>query len=263
VSGQLRTNNNTYLATSSGQSVGIGTTSATYTLDVSGQLRTNNNTYLATSSGQSVGIGTTGPSYTLDVNGNLRTNNNTYLATSSGQSVGIGTTGPAYTLDVSGQLRTTKSTYLATSSGQSVGIGTTSPAYTLDVSGTANMNYLHITSYRIPDYDSGWIAVTKNDVYPITHNLNWNISYPPTIRAFYSTVSNPTLGTNSIYELSLTSMSGLHSDSSNYVYGINQIRHTSSIAFNLSTATDGVFYTSGGEDTSQADSGYYRIFMYR
>jgi hypothetical protein len=137
IGGNLTTTGSTYLATSSGQIVGIGTISPGYTLDVSGNLRTTKSTYLATTNGEKVGIGNTSPNNTLDVSGTLRTTQNTFLATSSGN-VCIGTISPGYTLDVSGNLRTTQSTYLATTIGQNVGIGTVSPGYTLDVSGNIN-----------------------------------------------------------------------------------------------------------------------------
>ncbi|MBI2650740.1 hypothetical protein HYX04_05530, partial [Candidatus Woesearchaeota archaeon] len=80
---------NTYLATSSGNKVGIGKTNPATELDVAGginasTLNISGNAYLATQSGN-VGIGTTSPNIKLEVNG-------TGTTFSTNGSVGIGTT---------------------------------------------------------------------------------------------------------------------------------------------------------------------------
>jgi hypothetical protein len=124
-------------------------------------------------------------------------------------------------------------------------------------------NIIRVLDYTAANYDSGWFAVSSNSTYNITHNLGWTFPNPPRIRLFYSDFSNPVLGTNPIYELSVNSMSGIYNDSSNYQYGINHIRHISSNQLRISTCVRGVYYSEGGEDVGAETSGYYRIIMYR
>jgi hypothetical protein len=126
-----------------------------------------------------------------------------------------------------------------------------------------NTATLQVNSSTTPNYDSGWFQVSANSTYTRIHNLGWALPFPPTIRAFFSTVANPVLGTNNIYEISMNSMSGNVGNPTNTVYGITHIRHLTSNAILISTAKDGVFYSSGGEDVAGQTTGYYRIFMYR
>jgi hypothetical protein len=128
-----------------------------------------------------------------------------------------------------------------------------------------NTATLQVNSATTPNYDSGWSQVSANSTYTKAHNLGWALPFPPTtIRIFFSTVVNPVLGTNNIYEISsVNTISGLYNNTTNLAYGINHIRHLNSNSILISTANNGVFYSSGGEDVSSQSSGYYRIYMYR
>lgn len=170
--------------------IGIGTTTdAGYKTDISGTLRSTFGANFATTSG-SVGIGTTTSTYKLNVAGSigiigdanfisnnitgvsqnqfvyrnngvnkwqiyLNTTNDSYNIFSSTNTVerltllesgnlGIGTTSPSYKLDVTGDIRSTTSAYFATTSGN-VGVGTASATSPLTVfNPTANTNILEV-----------------------------------------------------------------------------------------------------------------------
>jgi len=116
---------------------------------------------------------------------------------------------------------------------------------------------------RKSNYDSAWFQVSANSTYTKTHNLGWVMPFPPTIRILFSTVQNPVLGTHNIYEIGVNSMSGNVGNPTNTVYGITHIRHVNSNTILISTAKDGGFYSSGGEDVTAQTTGYYLIYMYR
>ena len=146
---------------------GLRLTSSTATLTETGSIYLNS---------PYVGIGQTSAFYSLDVSGNMRTTSTTYLATTSGN-VGIGDTTPDYKLDVNGNMRTTSDTYLATTSGK-VAIGKTTAAdgYALDVLGNVNATSYNSTSdYRIKEnvkqLDSKFIVDKLNPVTYLNNNL--------------------------------------------------------------------------------------------
>ena len=147
-------------------SLGVGTTTAAYPLDVSGSIHTsgsfisdgghftvtnagamvldigcNNSLYIRVQTTNTNPPSTSPFTNIAIINSNLTFwyqpfQFNNYLLCAS--NVGILNFNPTYTLDVTGSMRTTSNTFLATSSG-SVGIGTTTPQYTLDVYGTARV----------------------------------------------------------------------------------------------------------------------------
>ena len=164
----LSSSNNTYLATKSGASVGIGKNIASFPLDVSGNINftgslyqnglpysgftgasqwTTNGSKIYYNTGN-VGINNSNPSYFLDISGNARFTQQ--ILTQGGIT---GSTGSFQDLIVSNQIKalggitgptgsfsylsSTNNTYLATTNGQSVGIGKPSAftGYALDVSG--------------------------------------------------------------------------------------------------------------------------------
>jgi hypothetical protein len=108
----LNSSNNTYLATTSGQSVGIGktTTTAGYTLDVSGNTQFTTAPFVSTtlttpSSSQLITKGYADTAYTQS-SANIFGSNNTWTGTNSFMnSVGIGKTTSSYALDVSGNIK--------------------------------------------------------------------------------------------------------------------------------------------------------------
>ena len=170
---------------------GVYNPSSGYNLDVSGILRTTGNTYLATTSGNYVGIGTTNPAYTLDVSGNIKVGvglfmnngriffgNNTSGVeeqflwprwTDNATYLNYGSTG-FYIRNNSSEL-----TMFMNNSNQ-VGIGTSSPGYTLDVSGNVNATSYNTSSdYRIKEnvtqLDSKFVVDNLNPVTYLNKNL--------------------------------------------------------------------------------------------
>jgi len=102
--------------------VGIGTTTPTFELDVIGTMRTTTGLF------DNVGIGTTTPQYPFEVSGTMKTTTGLF------NDVGIGTTTPQYPLEVSGTMKSTTGLF------GNIGVGTTNPTVPFEVNGQSKFN---------------------------------------------------------------------------------------------------------------------------
>jgi hypothetical protein len=169
-----------------GGSVGIGTSTPAYTLDINGDINFSGNVYQGASpfisslwtDGESslyyrsnvevgtanlfvdtttgnVGIGTSTPAQALDVSGNVQVGTaNLFVDTTTGN-VGVGTSTPAQALDVSGNVQVgTANLFVDTTTGN-VGIGTSTPAQALDVSGNVQVG----TANLFVDTTTGQVGI--------------------------------------------------------------------------------------------------------
>ena len=199
----------------------------------------NNNTYLAITNNNNVGIGTSSPSYKLDVTGNINftgdlyksgslfttsqwttSGNNIYYNNASG-SVGIGTSSPSssYKLDVTGNINFTGDLYKSgslfttsqwTTSGNniyynnasgSVGIGTSSPSssYKLDVTGNINFTGSLYKSGSL--FTTSQWTTSGSNIYYNSGNVGIGTTAPTTLLEVSGGVKASTFTTGSDYRL--------------------------------------------------------------
>ena len=133
----------------------------------------------------------------------------------------------------------------------------------ITVSGSTNIGQLTVTGITKPNFISGWTSVSNNGLYTFTHNLNWTWPYVPFVRVFFSSVVSPVVGTDNIFELATSPMSGLNNQNTNYQYGIGSLNHDNSNTIVISTATNGLFYDPGGLGQGIIASGYISLLVYR
>jgi hypothetical protein len=100
---------------------------------------------------------------------------------------------------------------------------------------------------KLPKYTSGWFHVTNGGSYTKTHNHN-----PPLIRVYYSNVSAPTLGTNSIYDLGC---------GGGHLYNGFTIRYSDANNFVIRIHNNNIFYTYSSTN-DEVVSGYFNVFIY-
>ena len=130
---------------------------------------------------------------------------------------------------------------------------TTIPNYSLSTKGFYNIgNYF-------TNYKSGWFAVTQNQNYTITHNLNMSIDYPLRVIVLFSNVSLPILGTNIIAQVTGQDVGNL-GNPTNTAFGM-QVFFTGANTLSIRTGNNGVFIDSSNIGASYG-SGYYNVYVY-
>ncbi len=127
------------------------------------------------------------------------------------------------------------------------------PSYSLSSKGFYN------TSYYFTNYKSGWFAVTQNQNYSITHNLNMSMDYPLRVIVLFSNAASPIIGTSVIAEVRGQDEDNL-SNPTNTGYGC-AIFFTGTITISIRTANNGVFIDSSNIGASHG-SGYYNVYCY-
>ena len=102
-------------------------------------------------------------------------------------------------------------------------------------------------------FDSQWFYVLPNTEYTFSpNNYTFSLDNPPQIRLLYSTVNNPVVGTNHIYDISNLGSNW------NFQVGWN-IKWTSSSSFTLNTST---FVAQNVNNLINYSNGYFRIYLY-
>ena len=90
--------------------------------------------------------------------------------------------------------------FVQTGSGN-VGIGNSKPSSSLTVTGDISASGELNTGRHMPDYDSGWFAVSNNQEYTKTLPWTFTTSTLPRVRIFISDDATPVLGTDYIDEV--------------------------------------------------------------
>jgi len=60
-----------------------------------------------------------------------------------------------------------------------------------------------VSTFPSPDYDSGWVYITTNSTYELTHGLDLTIE-PTLVQMFITNSATPIMGTNVIYDTHYT-----------------------------------------------------------
>ena len=121
---------------------------------------------------------------------------------------------------------------------------------------------LFVKSRTEPNYISSWRFVAIDANYTFEHNQNITLPYVPRVTILFSQASSPVLGTNNVFVMATSPMSGLYNDSSNYQYGIGSVCFTTADILTVSTARKGLFYDPGGANVGPIVDGYIQVLLY-
>ncbi len=106
----------------------------------------------------------------------------------------------------------------------------------------------------IPNFDSGWIAITKALPYTILHNLNITLDWPPTLKVLFSDNPAPSLGSNLICDI--TNQSVTYNSETGFL-----IKYLGPNNIQIITANNFVAKCYNGTNIQAYTSGYYRLYM--
>ncbi len=168
------------------RTIGIGTATPTYLLDVAGDFRIMGDAvdhlFFVDASEGKVGVGTSTPVYKFDVNGDFRIMGDAvdhlFYAESLTGRVGIRTSTPLYDIDLVGDFNVQddlgSSVFHVDATSQRVGIGTSNPQSSLDITGEIKADSISIASNSLPflgNIKQGEIFVTSNSAGGLSVNV--------------------------------------------------------------------------------------------